>query len=66
MLIKETGGLDGVHDDSLLESALQVPFQTFAGEELYPNIQKKAACYRRYWTRRFERMDSVSLLEWVL
>jgi death-on-curing protein len=44
LLIKQTGGLDGVRDHNLLESALQSPFQTFAGEELYPTIQKKAAC----------------------
>lgn len=44
LLIKQSGGLDGVRDNNLLESALQAPFQTFAGEELYPTIQKKAAC----------------------
>ncbi len=44
LLIKKTGGLDGIRDHNLLESALQTPFQTFAGEELYPTIQKKAAC----------------------
>lgn len=44
LLIKQTGGLDGVRDHNLLDSAIQAPFQTFAGEELYPTIQKKAAC----------------------
>lgn len=44
LLIEQTGGLDGVRDQNLLDSALQAPFQTFAGEELYPTIQKKAAC----------------------
>ena len=44
ILVKKSGGLDGVRDDNLLESALQAPFQTFGGEELYPTIQKKAAC----------------------
>jgi death-on-curing protein len=44
LLIKQTGGLDGIRDDNLLDSALQAPFQTFAGEELYPSLQKKAAC----------------------
>jgi len=33
-----------VRDNNLLESALQAPFQTFGGDELYPTIQKKAAC----------------------
>lgn len=44
MLIKQTGGLDGIRDEGLLDSAINNPFQTFAGEELYPTVQKKAAC----------------------
>ena len=44
MLIKQTGGLDGIRDEGLLDSAINTPFQTFAGEELYPTVQKKAAC----------------------
>ena len=46
-LIKETGGTDGIRDKNLLSSALETPFQTFAGEELFPSIQAKAArlCY---------------------
>ncbi|MDD3140540.1 MAG: type II toxin-antitoxin system death-on-curing family toxin [Lachnospiraceae bacterium] len=42
-LIKETGGSDGVRDYNLLESALETPFQSFGGNELYPTIQAKAA-----------------------
>ncbi len=42
-LIEETGGSDGVRDYSLLESALETPFQSFDGIELYPTIQAKAA-----------------------
>jgi death-on-curing protein len=46
-LIQETGGSDGVRDDKLLDSALETPFQSFGGEELYPSTQAKAArlCY---------------------
>lgn len=44
LIIKKTGGLDGVRDEKLLDSALKAPFQTFGGQELYPTIQKKAAC----------------------
>ena len=40
-LIAQTGGIDGVRDFSLLESAIETPFQAFAGEELYPTIQAK-------------------------
>ena len=46
-LIETTGGSDGIRDISLLESALESPFQSYGGEELYPSIQAKAArlCY---------------------
>ena len=46
-LIESTGGCDGIRDDGLLDSALEIPFQSFGGEELYPSIQAKAArlCY---------------------
>ncbi|MBS4913533.1 MAG: type II toxin-antitoxin system death-on-curing family toxin [Veillonella sp.] len=37
----------GIHDLNLLESAVNTPFQTFGGEDLYPTIYDKAAqlCY---------------------
>ena len=41
-LIEQFGGSDGVRDEGLLESALETPFQSFSGEELYPTIQAKA------------------------
>ena len=41
-LVKETGGSDGVRDFNLLESAVNTPFQSFEGTELYPTIQAKA------------------------
>lgn len=46
-LIQETGGSEGIRDENLLESAIETPFQSFGGEELYPSIQAKAArlCY---------------------
>lgn len=31
------GGLDGVRDEDLLESALAQPFQSFGGRDLYPD-----------------------------
>jgi death-on-curing protein len=43
LLIKETGGIDGIRDESMLESALNAPFQTFDEEDLYKTIQAKAA-----------------------
>ncbi len=46
-LIKTTGGSDGIRDIGLFESALETPFQSYGGEELYPSIWAKAArlCY---------------------
>ncbi|MGN0679653.1 MAG: type II toxin-antitoxin system death-on-curing family toxin [Oscillospiraceae bacterium] len=43
MMIRATGGLDGIRDNGLLDSALNAPFQTFDGKELYPAILSKAA-----------------------
>ncbi len=46
-LIQTTGRSDGIRDVGLFESALESPFQSYGGEELYPSIQAKAArlCY---------------------
>jgi len=46
-LIEFTGGCDGIRDEGLLDSALESPFQSFSGTELYPSVQAKAArlCY---------------------
>ena len=46
-LIEKTGGIDGVRDKNLLDSALKAPFQTFGGNELYPDVYDKASqvCY---------------------
>ena len=42
-LIQQTGGSEGVRDYNLQDSALETPFQSFGGDELYPTIQAKAA-----------------------
>ncbi|SBV99130.1 Death-on-curing family protein [uncultured Eubacteriales bacterium] len=42
-LMSETGGLDGLRDADLLDSALNVSFQTFDDQPLYPSLQQKAA-----------------------
>lgn len=42
-LIAEIGGSSGLRDDGMLESALNAPFQTFGGEDVYPSLQQKAA-----------------------
>ena len=42
-LIEATGGSDGIRDEGMLDLALNNPFQSFGGKELYPSIQAKAA-----------------------
>lgn len=42
-LLVQTGGLDGLRDEGLLESALAAPFQTYDAQELFRSIQEKAA-----------------------
>lgn len=42
-LIEKTGGLDGLRDEGLLESALNAPFQTIGGMYAYPSLEQKAA-----------------------
>ena len=43
MLIAQSGGMDGLRDEGLLESAINTPLQTFGGQELYPTVLEKAA-----------------------
>ena len=42
-LIEETGGVGGLRDEGLLDSALNAPFQSFGNVEPFPSIQQKAA-----------------------
>lgn len=42
-VIAQSGGSPKIRDEGLLDSALNAPFQTFAGMELYPTIIDKAA-----------------------
>ena len=41
-LIEQTGGSNGIRDESLLESAIAAPFQSFDDEEAFPSVQQKA------------------------
>ena len=43
VLIQKFGGVDGIRDENLLDSAIHAPFQTFGGNELYPTVIEKAA-----------------------
>lgn len=43
ILVEATGGTFGIRDESLLQSAIDAPYQTFGGVELFPTIIEKAA-----------------------
>ena len=40
-LIEQSGGSEGLQDLGLLESALAQPWQSFAGEDLYPGFGRR-------------------------
>lgn len=42
-LIKDFGGSTDIRDESLLDSAINTPFQTYDGKELYPTLLDKAS-----------------------
>ena len=43
VLIAEYGGTTGLRDEGLLDSAINVPFQTFDGVDLFPDVVSKAS-----------------------
>ncbi len=43
IIAEATGGSSGIRDEKLLLSALNRPFQTFDGKDLYPSTIEKAA-----------------------
>jgi len=42
-LINEIGGAHGIRDEKLLDMSVNLPFQTFDGNDLYPTLIDKAA-----------------------
>ena len=38
LLLEETGGLEGIRDEGLLDSAISAPFQTFDGQYVYTTV----------------------------
>lgn len=43
MLLQKTGGSSGVVNESLMDSAVNIIWQTFDGVELYPTLEEKGA-----------------------
>ena len=43
LLLEQSGGMPGVRDLGMLESAMAQPLMTFGGQELYPSLADKAS-----------------------
>lgn len=43
LLLEQSGGMSGIRDLNMLESAVVQPLMTFGGQELYPTIADKAS-----------------------
>lgn len=41
-VIQKSGGIDGLRDRSILESAIAAPMQTFGGNDLYPTSLERS------------------------
>lgn len=48
VMIKRFGGIKGLRDQHLLESAVSQPAQNVFGEELFPDVPSKSAAYAYY------------------
>ena len=55
--IRQFGGLDGVRDRALLESAVAAPQATFGGESVFKDIVDVAAAYLFYVCRNHPFLD---------
>ena len=55
--IRRFGGLDGVRERALLESAVAAPQATFAGESVFKDIVDVAAAYLFYICRNHPFLD---------
>jgi len=55
--IRQFGGLDGVRERALLESAVAAPQATFAGESVFRDVVEVAAAYLFYLCRNHPFLD---------
>lgn len=56
-LIEKFGGLQGIRERGLLESAVAAPMMAVFGEELHKTIYNKAAAYLFYITKNHAFLD---------
>lgn len=57
VLVEQFGGIFGVRDEGLLESALSQPKATFFVELLHPTIHEQAAAYLYHITKNHPFLD---------
>lgn len=57
ILINRFGGMSGIRDEGLLESALSQPQATFFGELLHPTIHEQAAAYLYHIAKNHPFLD---------
>lgn len=57
ILIEQLGGMSGVRDEGLLESALSQPKASFFGELLHPTIHEQAAAYLYHLAKNHPFLD---------
>lgn len=57
VLIEQYGGLHGIRDKGLLESALSQPQQSAFGEDIFSDIPSKAAAYAYYLSENQPFLD---------
>lgn len=57
ILLEQFGGMPGVRDEGLLESALSQPQATFFGELLHPTIHEQAAAYLYHIAKNHPFLD---------
>lgn len=57
ILIEQLGGMSGVRDEGLLESALSQPKASFFGELLHPTIHQQAAAYLYHLAKNHPFLD---------
>ncbi len=68
LLIRRYGGIQGVRDENLLDSALNAPFQGYGEYEFYPSVIQKAVrlCYGLVMNHPFhdgnKRIGALALL----
>jgi len=59
-LIAQSGGLDGIRDNNLLDQSINSPYHTFGGEYLYPTLQAMAAHLA------FSLIKNHPFVEWII